>query len=132
MGFDIDLLKDDYSVNFEISAEAEVSVSLEVGCYVPSFNPTVEISLTVGIKGVLGSGKVGVELALFINEPKYEIEIYFQYNALSLNFYSLFKIKVDIGFMKFSFQFYLINKKLIGGFSGKKSKKEEHKFPKIK
>ena len=132
MGFEIDLLKDDYSVYFEISGEAEVSVSLEVGCYVPIFNPAVEISLSVGIKGVLGSGKVGVKLTLFINEPKYEIEKYYEYNALSLNFYSLFKVKVNMGIIKFSFQFYLINKKLINGFSGKKSQKKEYNYQKLK
>ena len=132
MGFDLDLLKDDYSVFFDISGEAEVSVSLEVGCYIPSFSPSVQISLSVGIKGILGSGKIGIKLSLFINGPKYEIEKYYMYNALSLSYYSLFQVKVNMGFMKFSFQFYLINKELFGGFSGKKNKKEEHKYPKIK
>ena len=130
MGFDIDLLKDDYSVYFDISGEAEVGVSLEVGCYIPSFSPTIQISLSVGIKGILGSGKIGIKLALFFNEPKYELEKYYKYNALSLHFYALFQIKIKLKFIKFSFQFYIINKELIDGFSGKKSIKEEHKFKK--
>ena len=131
-GNNINILKNDYSVYFDVSGEAEVSVSLEVGCYIPSYSPSVQISLTVGIKGILGSGKIGIKLALFINEPKYELEIYYRYNALNLKFYSLFKVKVDFGLIKFSFKFYLINKDLIQGLSGRKSKKEEHKFPRIK
>ena len=131
-GYDINILKNDYSVYFDISGEAEVSISLEVGCYIPSYSSAVEISLTVGIKGILGSGKIGIKLTLFINEPKYQLEIYYRYNALKLNFYSLFKVKVNFGLIKFSFQFYLINKDLIQGLSDRKSKTEEHKFPRIK
>ena len=67
IGREINVLKKELSVFFDISANAEVSVSLEVGCYIPPFPVGMEIALSVGIKGLLGSGEIGMKLCLFIN-----------------------------------------------------------------
>ena len=121
MGFKIDLLQNDYNVFFDVSGNAEVSVSLEVGCYLPSPSSIFEISLSVGLKGTLGAGTIGMKISIFIIEQKYEIEFYYQYKAFSLSFYVMFKIKINLGIIKRSFSFYLMNKELVEGFKKKES-----------
>ena len=131
LGYEINLLKKDYSIEFDVSARADVSLSLEVGFYIPGHGG-LEIAISVGLKGTLGSGAIGMKLSLCINEAEYEIELYCKYNALSLSFYILFSIKVKIGFVKFSFSFYLMNKKLVKGYEGKKSVSTKLKLKKLK
>ena len=132
MGFELDTTKDEFSVFYEPSGNAEVSVSLEMGFYIPAFSPGMEISLSIGIKGVLGSGSVGMKISFYFDKPKLELEFYIKYNAFSFTFYSLFKIRIKLGIIKFSFQFYLIYKELFGGIHGKISKKTELSLKKIK
>ena len=131
MAYEIDLLKDDYSIAFDVAGRAEVSVSLEVGCYFPSVSSNFEISLSLGLRGTLGSGKVGLKLSIFINNPKLVINLYFQYNAFSLSFYILFQVKLKIGIINFSFSFYLMNKELFEGLKEKKIYTKEIKMKKI-
>ena len=132
MGFELDLLKNDFSVYFEPSGSAEVGVNLEIGFYLPPVSSCLEISLTVGIKGTLGSGRVGVKLSLSLTEAKFIIEAFYEFNALSFSFYVLFRIKINLGIIKFSFSFYLIYKELFGGFTTKKKEKIEVSLKKIK
>ena len=129
IGTEIDFLEKDFSVFFDISANAEVSVSLEVGCYIPPFPVGMEIALSVGIKGLLGSGEIGMKLCLFINEPKIEINLYMEFKSMEFTFYILFKVKFDLGIFSFSFSFYLMNEKLFDGLGYKKIKKLSYKLP---
>ena len=131
VGAEINFLEKELSVFFDISANAEVSVSLEVGCYIPPFPVGVEIALSVGIKGLLGSGTIGIKLSLFVCEPKFEINLYMEFKSMEFTFYILFKVKFDLGILSFSFRFYLMNEKLFDGFGYKKTKKLSYKLPNI-
>ena len=131
MGFEMDFLEDDYTIYYDISGEAEVSVSVEVGFYYPVASKTVEISLTMGLKGILGSGSVGLKFSLCINKAEFETEVYYKYKAFTLSFYIMFRIQIKMKFMKFSFSFYLINKRLCKGITEKKSKSLKFKLKKI-
>ena len=113
IGFMLNFNKKEYTFYFDVSVDAEVSVSLEVGCYIPpipSFPLGLEVSLSVGIKGILGSGTIGAKLSIFINKPIYEIELYYEFKACIFSFYVLFKVKITIVIINFSFKFYLLNK----------------------
>ena len=129
IGRESDLLKKDFSVFFNISTYAKVSVSLEVGCYIPPFPSGIEISLTIGLKGLLGSGEVGMKLSIFINEPKIEINLYIQFKSMEFIFYILFRVKCDFGIFSFSFSFYVMNEKLFDRFGYKKTKNITYNLP---
>ena len=132
MGKELKLLKNEYSVFLDIYGSAEVSLSLELGVYIPPYPVGTEISLSIGIKGLLGSGKVGMKLSINIQKPliikvKLEIEL----KLMQFTFFILFKVKVDLKFIKFSFQFYLMNEQFFDGIGFKKSLKKEYKLLKI-
>ena len=107
IGFQLDFIKKEYTFYYDLSIDAEVSLSLEAGCYFSLQGG--EISLTVGIKGILGAGSVGMKLSIFIDKPKYKFEIYYEFKTAIFNYYILFKIEINIEIVKFSFKFYLVN-----------------------
>jgi len=108
IGFQLDFNKKEYTFYYDLSIDAEISLSLEAGLY---FSIGVgEISLAVGIKGILGSGSVGMKLSIFIDKPKYKFELYYEFKTAIFSFYVLFKVEINIAVVKFSFKFYLINK----------------------
>ena len=123
MGAELDILEKEFSIYFDISAKAIVSINLEVGIYIPPFPCPVETSLTVGIQGILGSGQIGMKISLFIIEPKIVIFLYMEFNAMQFTFYILFKVKIEVGFFKISIDVYLMHEKLTNGFGYKKTKK---------
>ena len=55
IGAEINIKEEDLSVFFDLSASAEVSINLEIGVYFPQFPTAIETSISVGIKGILGS-----------------------------------------------------------------------------
>ena len=114
LGFDLNWDKKEYSFYIDVYGKAEASVALEVGAYVPSAYSPIQVSLSLGIKGVLGSGKAGIKLSLFMGINRYDTKVYFEANALMLSFYILFKFSADLKIYKFSFEFYIINKLLFG------------------
>ena len=114
VGANVDGLKNEYNTFLDVSGSSEVSSIFEITCQIPPFSAGVQISLSVGINGILGSGKIGMKLYLYINEPKIEIDIYTDFNAHKFSFYILFKVKVNLGFIKFSFSFYLMKVTLLG------------------
>ena len=107
IGFQLDFKGKNYTFYYDLSIDAEISLSLEVGCYFPI--QLSEISLSVGIKGILGAGSLGMKLSIFLDKPKYKFEIYYELKTCIFNYYVLFKIEIHIEIVKFSFKFYLIN-----------------------
>ena len=110
--------KTDDKFIIDLSLNLEISVSLEIGLYFPPI-PTegVEMSFTIGMKGILGAGRIGVKLEAYSkdvtgNETKNSIKIYSYYEYKAIQFYAfiLFKIEIQMGFFSFSFKFYLFNK----------------------
>ena len=114
MGFDLNWNIKKYSFYIDAYGKAEASVSLEVGAYVPSVLSPIQVSLSLGIKGILGSGRAGIKLSLFIGECRYDTKIYFELNAFVFSFYILFRFSADLKFYKISFEFYILNKLLAG------------------
>ena len=117
-GTEINWKDKEYSFYFDLYAMAEVSISLEVGAYVPSLYSPIQISLSLGLKGVIGAGKVGLKISLYIGENKYAFKIYFELEAFSFSFYILIKFEIQLKIISFSFEFYIFNKKLFGLFFG--------------
>ena len=121
--------EDAFSVYFDISGNAEVSISYEIGIYIPPTPCPVETSLSVGIKGLFASATVGMKLSLFINEDsKIEIELYSEFKTSEFTFYILFKIQFRLGFLDYTLKFYLMNQSIGGiGYAKKKIYKYEKK-----
>ena len=111
----------DLSVFFALSASAEVSVSLEIGVYIPQFPTVIEISIAVGLKGILGSGSAGMKIELFLFNPRIKVNLYMELKALDFTFFILLRVKVKLLFTKFDFQYYIMNERLLDGFGYSKS-----------
>ena len=114
LGTDLNWREKEYSFYIDIYGMAEASVSLEVGVYVPSLYDPIQASISLGIKGVLGSGRAGIRLSLFIGQERYDTKIYFELEAFRYSFYILFKFLIDLKITNFSFEFYIFNKAFAG------------------
>ena len=106
---------------------AVVRVNFEIGIYFPGSSGCFEMSLGVGINGILGSGKVGMNLKLYLNLD-IKTDLYFKFPSFQLSFYVLFKIKIQIKILKksitFKFDTYIVREVL------KALSKEIHKLSK--
>jgi len=109
LGTEINWKDKEYGFYLDIYGLAEVGVSLEIGAYVPKMTSPIKISISLGLKGVLGAGKVGMKLTFFIGDNKYAIKLYMEFEAFRFSFYILFKFEID-KFINFSFEFYIYNK----------------------
>ena len=109
----------DTHIGFDLYAKAEVSINFEVGIYIPpEGSKTLEISLRVGIKGILGSGKAGMKVYLRFRKMQIITDLYWEFNAFTINFYV--KYGINLKFFKY-FEFFIVNKQLAG------SHKEYHR-----
>ena len=114
-GFEFKIKKNDTEINLELDGNINVlaSVSLEVGLYFPPFSPGIEMSFSIGVMGILGSGKFGIkDISNLLDNDKSYTLLYYQYQVIQLYYYILFKIEINIKFFKFSFQFYLIRERV--------------------
>ena len=105
--------------------EAEVGVILEAGVYIPSSSLGTYFGVIIGLKGVLGSGKIGLQLKMFFkgdSKDLFSLDLYNEIQALSLTLFAKMEFKISLGFFEFSFEFYLLNIQLIA------YKKEFHKI----
>ena len=114
LGFDLNLNEKEYSFYIDAYGKAEASVSVEVGVYVPSSLSSIKVGLSLGLKGVLGSGRAGIKLSLFFNRNRYDTTVYFEANAFMLSFYIRFKFSIDYKIYSFTYEFYIIDKILFG------------------
>ena len=106
-----------------LSVQAEVSLSIELGLYLPGINSPVELFISVGLKGVLGAGMIGLKLEYNLNQNQLVFLLEYKLEALSLYFYIQFKFTINIQIHKFEFQFYLVNQRLFGIYKeGRKEK----------
>ena len=98
---EISLIEDKY-------LKAEVSISTEVGLYIPETDSGgFQISFRIGLKGILGSGKIGMKLSINLKNNYSEQVKYYEYQVIQLYAYILFEFKLDLGIYSFSFKFYL-------------------------
>ena len=121
-------IKEGSALTLDLYLGAEASVSLEIGLYFPPFSMlnSFQISFAIGIKGMLGSGKIGMKLSIYLNGNKNNSKFikYYEYQAIQLYVYILFKFECNLWIFSFSFQFYLINEKILGACSKCKGKGE--------
>ena len=127
--FEIDKLsiKKGSALTLDLYLGAEASISLEIGLYFPPFSMlnSFQISFSIVIKGVLGSGKIGMKLSIYLNgNNNSKLIKYYEYQAIQLYVYILFKFKCNLWIFSFSFQFYLINEKILGACNKCKGKEE--------
>ena len=67
------------------------------------------MSLSIGIKGILDSGEVGLDLKLYLNS-ELKSDWYYKFNVLQLSFYMVFRITIEFKFIKsLNFDVYIIN-----------------------
>ena len=67
------------------------------------------MSLSIGIKGILDSGEVGLDLKLYLNS-ELKSDWYQKFNVLQLSFYMVFRITIEFKFIKsLNFDVYIIN-----------------------
>ena len=121
------LEKYDFGLFFDAYANAKVSIALHVGYYYPGISSTLEISIIVGIDGILGSGKIGVKLDFYLSKGELQTDLYYEFNTFELSFYVLFKFKIELKIKTFRFSFYIFNKTL-KGLSKSNHKEKVYKF----
>ena len=114
LGTDLNWKDKQYSFYIDVYGTAEVSLTLELGVYVIDALSPIQLSLSIGIKGVLGSGKAGMKLSLFMGVNRYDTMLYFELEAFRLSFYILLKFLINLYVYKFAFEFYIFNK-VFGG-----------------
>ena len=112
----LDFQVEDTHIGFNLYARAEVSISFEVGIYIPPQGDNVlEISLSVGLKGILDSGKAGIKLYLRFRTKKIITDLYWEFNSFTINFNVKLRIKINLKFLTIPpFEIYIINKHLVG------------------
>ena len=113
--------KKEYGAFLTTYEKVDVSLNLELGFYIPGTYSPVELAITVGLKGVLGSGQVGLKLEYNLNQNQLTINLDYQLETYSLYFYIQFRFTIDIILKKYQFEFYIVNERLYGNY------KEEHK-----
>ena len=106
--------EDELYTSFDTFVQGKTSISFEIGIYIPGASSAYEISICVGITGVLGAGKIGMKVNLYYNTLNLKIDIYYVFSAFDLNFYVLFKITIDLKFVSFKFEFYIVNQYING------------------
>lgn len=103
--------KFDIGLFVDMNIMAEISLSLEVGIYIPGTpTPSFELSVKVGIKGVLFSGKVGVGINLYFTKKTLEIDLYSELRAFEYYAYALYRIKIDLKFYNLDKSFPILEK----------------------
>jgi len=115
-GFEFDCQNErkEYGAFLNLYVQAEVSLSLELGFYIPGTNSPVELAICVGLKGVLGSGKIGLKLEYNLNQNQLTMHLNTQLEALALYFYIQFRFTIDITLYTLRFEFYIVNQRLFG------------------
>ena len=104
----------DFSLIFDIYAEAKVYLQIEGGFYIPNSKSNILTAFVVGLDGIIGHGRAGVKLEICMNNGEVNLDAYFIFNALVFQFYFQIQIKIDITFFKLDFQFDIVRLELFG------------------
>ena len=102
----------DFGLFFEAYINAKASVYLEMGFHIPGVFSPLEFSIGIGVNGILGEGKIGINMDIYLKKKKIDIDLYFEFTPFQLSIYILFKFKIDLKIIRFEFEFYLANKTL--------------------
>ena len=116
IGLEFEVNKDEIETNIveDFSLSALAAVKLEIGLYFPAESSGFQMSFAIGIKGILGSGKVGLKASIsLLNQNESKIVLYYEYQAIQMYFYILFKIEIELEFFQFTFEFYILDMKIL-------------------
>ena len=85
---------------------ASIGLNLEFGFYCPSQKSPVKVSFSLGISGILASGKIGMGIHFFFsgkNEDKYLLDLYYEILAFNFEFYIKLTLSISIKIINFSY-----------------------------
>ena len=127
---DLDFQFKDTHIGLDLYAKAEVSLSFEAGIYIPPYgNSVLEMSISTGLRGILGSGKAGIKLYFRFRTRKFVLDLYYELDVLTLSFYVKYRISISLKFLKKPFVFENdIYNLLLLGYREEYHKKSENKF----
>ena len=96
LGFKVEYESGNSLLSIGGAISANVGITLSLGLYIPTGVCPLHFEFTIGFEGVLGNGKVGLDLIFFNEEDKeiYSLNFYYSIKAISVNFF----IKVGIYF----------------------------------
>ena len=101
----------DIGIFVDMYIKAEISLSLEVGIYIPGCTSSAfELSVSIGIKGVLFSGKIGLQLNINLVKKIFEIDLYHELRAFEYGAYAIFRIKINLKIYKLDKKFPILEK----------------------
>ena len=89
----------------------KVSINTEISMESKWFKDINGISIEVGLKGVLASGKIGVKLS-FDKKFVPTIDSYYELQDFVFSFYIRISIEVRLTVFTFAFHFYIYNKNI--------------------
>ena len=110
--------------DLEISLEATIGATLDIGLFAPAANSPAKISINAGLSGVLILGKVGIKLSFFY-EKKFIFDAYYEYKAFELSLYIIAKISIKILAVDFSFTIPIYNLQIFSLINEDKHIKQE-------
>ena len=87
------------------------------------------MSISTGLRGILGSGKAGIKLYFRFRTRKFVLDLYYELDVLTLSFYVKYRISISLKFLKKPFVFENdIYNLLLLGYREEYHKKSENKF----
>ena len=104
-----------FNLAFDVYIEAYLSVKFEGGFYIPcSTKSPISSAFAVGLDGVIGHGRAGIKLEIYIFEFDINFDLYFIGKAFVFEFYCQVKAEAKFKILKFesSHDFYRV--KLFG------------------
>ena len=93
----------DNSFYIDIFGESKLSIDFTFGIYIPSQYSPVSLSINFGIKGILGSGKIGMRLNLYFSREKkkmYSQIFYHKIEEYKFNYYVYFIFQINLFLFK--------------------------------
>jgi len=85
-----------FNLAFEVYVEAYVGIKFEGGFYMPcSTESPIKTAFTIGIDGVLGHGRAGMKLEIYLREFDITFDLYFIGKALSFEFYCQARVEIE-------------------------------------
>ena len=117
-GFTFDCLNErkEFGAFLNLYLQAEISMNLELGFYIPGTYSPVELAICVGLKGVLGSGNIGLKLDYNLNQNQLTMYLQYQLETFALYFYIQFRFTIDAVLFTLRLEFYIVNERLLGKY----------------
>ena len=94
-------------LTFNSYAMAGVEMYVEGGFYIPSSQSPIQINFVVGLGGIIGEGRAGINLEFSIIKRSIDLDVYFILNAFQFQFYFRLGVYINIPLFSFNMEFYI-------------------------